>query len=315
MIGLQAARYDFASFGGAENFIPKTRTQSTGLFLLENYQWNDWRFEAGARHEWQSVRPDSGSQPDYDGNATSLSAGATWNFVPGYAASLSVSRSQRMPNAQELYARGVHFATLTYEKGNAGLGKETARTIDLGLRKIQGDLRFAVNAFLSRIDGYIYGNTLDLHEDFRLIEYTQGDASFAGVEAEASYGLSSVVSMSVFGDYVRGKLHDGAGNLPRIPSARIGARTDLTWERWGGFLEYTQVLRQDRIASYEESTAGYGLLGAGLSYRTRMAGADYLLYLRGSNLFNKLAYNHASFISRAAPIQGRSITAGLRLEF
>lgn len=314
VIGLQASRYDFASFG-TESFIPKTRIQSTGLFLLENYQWNDWRFELGARHEWQSVAPESGADPAYDGGASSLSAGATWKLVPGYAATMSVSRSQRMPTAQELYANGVHFATLTYEKGNAKLDKETAHTVDLGLRKTQGDLRFAVNLFLSRIDGYIYGNTLDQHEDFRLIQYTQGDASFAGIEAEASYRLSRNVSVAVFGDYVRGKLRDGGGNLPRIPSARIGARTDLTWDRWGGFLEYTQVMRQDDIASYEETTPGYGLLGAGVSYRGNMAGTDYLLYLKGSNLLNRLAYNHASFISRAAPIQGRSITAGVRMEF
>lgn len=315
VIGLQASRYDFASFGGAENFIPKTRTQSTGLFLLENYEWNDWRFELGARHERQSVAPESGTQPDYDGNATSLSAGATWSFVPGYAASLSVSRSQRMPNAQELYANGVHFATLTYERGNANLDKETARTVDLGLRKTDGDLRFGVNFFLSRIDGYIYGNTLDQHEDFRLVEYTQGDASFSGVEAEASYRFSSNVSVAVFGDYVRGKLRDGTGNLPRIPSARVGTRTDLTWGPWGGFLEYTQVFRQNRIAGYEETTSGYGLLGAGVSYKGKMADTDYLLYLKGSNLLNKLAYNHTSFISRAAPIQGRSMMAGVRVEF
>src|SRR5690606_3815866 len=162
-------------------------------------------------------------------------------------------------------------------------------------------LQFSLNFFLSRIDGYIYGNTLDQHEDFRLIEYTQGDATFAGLEAEASYRLSPNVSVSIFGDYVRGKLRDGGGNLPRIPSARIGTRTDLSWGQWGGFLEYTQVLRQDRTADYEESTAGYGLLGAGLSYKGKMAGTDYLLYLKGSNLLNKLAYNHTSFISRAAP--------------
>lgn len=315
VIGLQASRYDFASFGGSENFIPKTRTNSTGVFILENYEWNDWRFELGGRHEWQKVDPDSRTLNAYDGRATSLSAGATWNFTPGYAASISLSRSQRMPNVQELYSDGVHFATLTYEKGNAGLGKETARTVDLGLRKTDGDLRFAVNFFLSRIDGYIYGNTLDRHEDFRLIEYSQGDASFSGVEAEASYQVSPHLTVSVFGDYVRGKLRDGAGNLPRIPAARVGARTNLSWNGWGGFVEYTQVLRQNRIADYEEKTAGYGLLGAGVSYAGSMAGTDYLLYLRGTNLLNKLAYNHTSFISRQAPVQGRSVMAGVRVEF
>src|SRR5690606_20550771 len=108
VIGLQTSRYDFASFGGSEDFIPKTRTDSTGIFLLESYEWNDLRFELGARHEWQTVDPDSATLSKYDGNATSLSAGTTWSFTPGYAASLSVSRSQRMPNVQELFAKGVH---------------------------------------------------------------------------------------------------------------------------------------------------------------------------------------------------------------
>src|SRR5690606_5608236 len=200
------------------------------------------------------------------------------------------------------------------EMGNADLGKETARTVDLGLRKTEGDLRFSVNVFLSRIDGYIYGNTLDQHEDFRLIEYTQGDASFGGLEAEVSYKVSSQMTVSVFGDYVRGKLRGGE-DLPRIPAARVGARTHLNWDRWSGFVDYTQVLRQNRIAGYEETTSGYGLLGAGVSYAGTMAGTDYLLYLKGSNLLNKLAYNHASFISRAAPVQGRSVMAGVRVEF
>src|SRR5690606_28744651 len=101
--------------------------------LLEEYQWNDVRFELGARHERQSVKPDSGTQPAYSDGASSFSAAAVWDLTPGYAASLSLTRSQRMPTAQELYARGVHLATNTYEMGDAGLGKETARTVDLGL--------------------------------------------------------------------------------------------------------------------------------------------------------------------------------------
>src|SRR5690606_37717386 len=90
VVGLQTSRYDFASEGGSENFMPRTRTRNTGVFLLEEYQWNDVRFELGARHERQSVKPASGSQPDFSDGATSFSAGAVWNFAPAYAASLSL---------------------------------------------------------------------------------------------------------------------------------------------------------------------------------------------------------------------------------
>ena len=317
VVGLQTSRYDFSSEGGVENFMPRTRTHNTGVFLLEEYQWNDVRFELGARHERQSVKPQSGTQPAFSDGASSFSAAAVWDLTPGYAASLSLTRSQRMPTAQELYSRGVHLATNTYEVGDAGLGKETARTVDLGLRKTEGDLQFGINLFHSRVSGYIYGATLDQHEDFRLIRYTQQDARFTGLEAQATYRFTPIVSATVFGDYVRGKLSADHGNLPRIPSARLGIRTNLNWQQWSGFVEYTHVHRQNKVAAHEheQETAGYGLLGIGLAYNGSLGGTDYQLYLRGSNLLNKLAYNHTSFVSRAAPIQGRSVQAGVRVEF
>jgi len=321
VVGLQTARSDFESRGGTENFIPKTRTHNTGLFVLEHYTLGDWRFDLGARHEWQSVKPEGGTNPAVDDRATSVSAGAVWNFAPAYAASLSVSRAQRLPNAQELYARGVHLATNTYERGNPDLGRETSNSIDLGLRKTLGDARFNVSVFHSHVKGYIYGRTIDTHTDedkvFRLIDYTQRDAQFTGVEAEVSYRFTPMLSASVFGDVVRGKLRNREGNLPRIPAARVGARTDLSWQQWRGFVEYTQVLRQNRVASaeLEQKTAGYGLLSLGVAYEGDLGATQYQIYLRGTNLTNRLAYSHTSFISRAAPLPGRSIHTGVRVAF
>src|SRR5690606_11119584 len=130
-----------------------------------------------ARQEWQSVAPD-GTQPKSALNGTSLSAAATWDFAPMYSLALSVSRSQRLPTAQELYADGIHLATNTYEIGNADLKQETSHNIDLTLRKHAGDARFAVSVFFNQVKDYIYADTLDRHEDFRLIEYTQHDARF-----------------------------------------------------------------------------------------------------------------------------------------
>jgi len=315
IIGMQVAQFDFASSGGSENFIPTSRTQTTGVFLLENYVLDDWRFEFGARHDWQRVKPESRELPSYSGRTLSVSTGAVWNFMPGYSASASITRSHRMPNAQELYARGLHLATLTYEVGNPNLDKESATTFDLGLKRTEGDLQFAVNLYLSRISNYIYGNTLDQHDGFRLIEYTQQDAMFSGLEAEVSYHLTGTIVATVFGDHVRGRFEGGGGNLPRIPAARMGARVQYDRNSWGGFVEYVQVLRQTRIANFEEDSASYGLLGAGLSYRRKLADTNYLVYLKGRNLLNRLGYNHASFISREAPVRGRSVMAGIRVEF
>lgn len=314
VVGLQTARYHFES-SGLESFVPRTRTSSTGLFVLEEYRRDDWRLELGARQEWQRITPTAQNLPRNSDHATSLSAAGIWDFTPGYAATLSFSRSQRLATSQEMYAKGVHLATNTYERGNADLGKETSNTVELGLRKHDGDIEFSVNAYHSRIKGYIYADTLDQYEDFRLIQYTQRDASFTGLEAQATYHYDRNLSATLFGDYVRGKLCDPHSNLPRIPAARLGLRTDFSWQQWDSYLEYYRVFSQDKIATYENDTPGYNMVNAGLSYHGKLSGQDYKLYLQGSNLLNRVAYNHVSFISRAAPIQGRSVMAGIRVDF
>ncbi len=119
----------------------------------------------------------------------------------------------------------------------------------------------------------------------------------------------------MYGDLVRGKLQDPGRNLPRMPAARLGIRTDLNWQNWSGFVGYTHTFAQDRLAEHEERSPSYGLLSMGLSYRLHMDQNTYTLYLRGNNLLNKLAYRHTSFIARQAPLMGRNILAGIQVEF
>ncbi|MBB1596523.1 TonB-dependent receptor [Achromobacter sp. UMC46] len=313
VVGVQNAYSDFRA-DGEEAFLPRSKTRSNGLFVLEEYQLNDWRFELGARQDWQRISPSGGaSRSSLSG--TSLSAAAIWDFAPQYSVALSLSRSQRLPNAQELYADGVHLATNTYELGNADLGRETSHNIDLTLRKHSGDTTFSASVFHNRVKNYIYANTLDRYEDFRLIEYTQRDAEFTGVEGELRHQFTPVFSAAVFGDYVRGKLTGGDGNLPRIPAARAGVRGEVKWQQWSGGVEYARVFSQKDIASYEDSTPGYNQVNAVVAYRGRYGATGYEVYLRGTNLLNKLAYNHASFISSVAPLPGRSVLLGVRMTY
>lgn len=313
VVGMQNAYSDFRA-DGEEAFLPRSKTRSYGLFVLEEYQLNDWRFEVGARQDWQRISPSGGaSRSSLSG--TSLSAAAIWDFAPQYSVALSLSRSQRLPNAQELYADGVHLATNTYELGNSDLNRETSHNIDLTLRKHEGDTQFTASVFHNRVKNYIYANTLDRYEDFRLIEYTQRDAEFTGVEGEIRHQFTPVFSAAVFGDYVRGKLTGGEGNLPRIPAARAGVRGNVKWQQWSGGVEYARVFSQNDIASYENSTPGYNLVNAVVAYRGRYGETGYEVHLRGTNLLNKLAYNHASFISSVAPLPGRSVLLGVRMTY
>ncbi len=329
VVGVQYADTE-SSTRGVEAFLPTTKSDTLGLFAVEHYELNDaWHFEVGARQEWQRHRPtdDPRGRPKFSDSATSLSAAAIWEVVPGYFLNLSAARSQRLPHAQELYARGVHLATETYECGliphpltcggaenNAGLKIETSNNVELLLRKTAGDLTFSVGGFYNQIDDHIYARTLDQYEDFRLIKYTQRDATFRGLEAEATYAITKAVSATIFGDYVRAKLKDGGGDLPRIPAARYGTRLNTSVADFGGELEFYRVEQQNDIADHEVATPGYDMLNATVSYRpSNLAG--YSVFLRGSNLLNEQVWNHSSFLANVVPLPGRSLSLGMRLSF
>jgi len=316
VFGLQTTRRDFSAVG-EEAYVPPTLTRKHAAFLTEEYKLQDWRFEAALRHEWQDIKVDAPGLRDNDARGTSVSVGAVWKLAPEYSLRGSLSRSHRLPTAEELYADGVHLATATYEIGNQDLEKETSNNVDLTLRKFAGDTTFSVSAFHNKVDNYIYAHTLDNHEGFQLVEYAQRDATFTGLEGELRQKLSANYSATLFGDYVRARFDEGDGsrNLPRIPAARIGVKLDADWNAWHGMVELYRVGKQDKLAEFETETAGYNMLNIGAHYATRIGGVPTQFYARLNNLTDELAYSHTSFIKNAAPLTGRNLTAGIRVIF
>lgn len=315
VIGLQASQRDFSATG-EEAYLQPTLTQRQGLYLVEERRIGAWRLEGGLRQEWQRVDVDS-AQPDARHRGTSASFGAHWRFDPAWSLGMSVSRAQRLPSAEELYADGRHLATQTFERGNPNLRAETSNNVDLTLRKVAGDTRVTVTAFQNRVNDYIYARTLDLVDGLRLIEYAQRDAVFRGVEAQVRHKLGPALGVTVFGDMVRAQLAGGDGNrnLPRIPSGRIGVRLDTFVQGWDAMVEWYRVARQDRVEDFEAPTAGYAMVNMGISRVARIGGLDSQIYLTASNLGDVLAFNHASYLKAAAPLMGRRITAGIRVTF
>ncbi|MCV0394721.1 MAG: TonB-dependent receptor [Rhizobiaceae bacterium] len=311
VVGAQFSDSDFVA-EGEEGFIPQSNTRSGAIFLMEEYAFGDWRVEGALRQEWQNTS--AVNRPDTSHSPFSASLAAHWDFTPGYTASVAVARSQRAPHVQELYARGIHFATDTYELGNPLLEEETANSIEVSLRKTQGPTTFSASVYHYDYDGYIYAETLDRYEDFRLVRYTQRNAEFTGVEGRISHEFTPWLAGSVFGDYVVARFDDGSA-LPRIPAARLGVRADFLHDRWSGSLEYYRVFEQDRIAAFETPTDGYNMVNATLAYDFGTGPFSNQFYLRGTNLLNETALNHSSFIKSQAPLRGRHIVVGLRSQF
>lgn len=298
---------------GEESLLNPSKTQKWSLFALEHKQFNDVHVELAARLDQQKIAIES-NQKDFDDYGFSYSGAVNWQFAPSYKLSLVGSHQERLPLAQELYANGKHFATNTYERGNENLSAEKSNNIELGLHYEQDKLDYHVHVYHNWFDNYIYANTTAAYKDFRLVDYTQDKAKFYGAEAQASYALSDVYKLSVFGDYVRGKIE--SDNAPRVPAGRVGTKVDAGFDdHWSGLAEYYHVFNQDKIASYEHETDGYNMVNVGVSYAGQYAkNNDYRVYFKANNLLDDQVYSHASFLSNI-PQVGRNFTVGLEFGF
>ena len=293
--------------------MPDTKTDKFSLFALEHKQLGDVHVELGARVDHQKVKVDS-DQKDYSGTGVSASAAANWEFAPNYKLSVVGSHQQRLPLAQELYADGLHFATNTYELGNPDLDKETSNNLELGLHYEGDKLDYHVHVYHNWFDDYIYGETVAQKGNLRGVQYTQDKARFYGTEVQAGYQINDMYKLSVFGDYVRGKIE--AENAPRVPAGRLGTKVEADFaDGWSGLAEYYHIFNQDKIASYEDETQGYNMVNVGLSYANSLADNNaYRVYFKANNLLDDQVYSHTSFLSNI-PQVGRNFTVGVQYDF
>src|SRR6267143_5116089 len=115
-----------------------------------------------------------GSMPDFpadflpDGNPQ-VSIARNLNFTPksgsvgllqnlpyDLVGSITAQYVERAPKPAELFSRGPHDATATFDIGNPNLTIETAKSVEIGLRRATGPLRFEATAYYTRFDNFIY---------------------------------------------------------------------------------------------------------------------------------------------------------------
>ena len=295
----------------------------------------------------------------------SVSAGAVWDFAPGYNVAVSVSRSERAPSAAELFSFGPHIGTRTYEVGalfelagdedhpefelaGGSIEMETANNIDLTFRKYEGDLGIVLNAFYNRVDDYYFQTNTGLfaedghdhgeedehdeagHEDehegeeehgheeegeLPVFLFRTGDAILHGFEAQAFWQATDELKVTLHSDYVRARLANGGGDLPRTPPLRFGSRFNYVDEQLSMELAVTRYQDQDRIGEFETQTDGYTLVDFSLSYLMTVEDIDMTFYIHGENLTDEEARVHTSFLKDDAPRPGRNFAMGVRANF
>lgn len=257
--------------------------------------------------------------------------------------------SERAPSPEELFARGPHEATFQYLVGNPDIGKERVLGLDLSLRKRSGFITGSLSAFYNHFFDYIdFQDTGVLFEDdLPVFNYANKRASFFGGEAQVAFHLlpqtvsapvqrgdgksvKELVSKEVAnsempnphdlyvefsGDYVQAEDETEDRSLGRITPLRYGGALGYQSPKVGARVEVLRVNRQDRTAEFESETEGYTFLNVSLSYNFQTGPLNCDLYVKGTNLTDEEGRDHTSFLKDVLPLQGRSVTVGVRTTF
>jgi iron complex outermembrane recepter protein len=319
-VGFQALSRDFEAIG-EEAFVPPTRTDSWAVFTFQEIVQGPWRLQLGGRFETQDVTAKGEDAADRSFDGLSGSAGLVWQPEGhGYSIGLSLARSTKLPNAEELFSNGPHLATNAFEIGDPDLEPETSLGLDLAFRKTDGPFTGEINLFINRFDDFIFESFTGEEEDgLTVFRYIQRDAELRGAEISGVYELFHDepyhVDVEFGADYVRAELRETGDPLPRIPPLRYRLGFHYRGEKIQGLLEGERVEEQDRVASFERPTEEYTLLNATVSYRFFADDMVYDVLLRGRNLTDQEARNHVSFLKDLVPLPGRDVSLAVRLMF
>lgn len=336
------------SFEG-ESLLEPAETDSVAAFWFEEFALTrNLHLQAAARIEhttvdgtgWQEFTEDPGD-PDHflptefsgekSFTPTSASLGLLYQLPFATVARLTGQYVERAPDAAELYSKGMHEATGTFEVGNPNLDIERATTAEVGLKKATGAFRFDASAYYTWYDGFIYRQLTDRECDaeseaggefhcevaggggggghdhaFDLAYFQQRDATFYGAELAFQLDVAPIWRglWGVDGqyDFVRAEFENGE-NVPRIPPHRLGGGIyyrDANWFARAGVLH---AFDQDEIGVNEIETPGYTLVSAEVSYTFQAETVDGItpvatIGLKGENLADDEVLNHASFKRR-----------------
>ncbi|ACL56186.1 TonB-dependent receptor [Methylobacterium nodulans] len=350
-LGIQADRRTLGTGGEANTLLAPTDSRSNALYLFEELAvGNGLRFQAAGRIEGARATgtatqfpgdflPVEGEEPVSFGRRRrfapkSASFGILQDLPYDLVASVTGSYVERAPSAFELYSRGPHDATETFEIGDPNLKKERARTIEVSLRRNVGPFRFEATGYHTRYTGFIYKRLTGARcdddfascgsgDELAQVVYTQQNAAFHGAEIAAQLDLIPIgngfIGLDAQYDYVRATFDDGTF-VPRIPPHRVGGGLFLRADGWFARINLLHAFAHTETAPFETVTPGYDNLRAEVSYTKPLDPAVYgaseiTFGLSGSNLLDAVIRNSASFKKDEVALPGRSVRLFMTARF
>ena len=333
------------SFEG-DSLLEPAHTQSAALFWFEELALTQaLRVQAATRVERTTV--DGLGWSDVTDPAAPVVFAGERAFVPvsgglgllyalpfGVEARLNGQYVERAPDAAELFSKGMHEATGTFEIGNPFLNEEKASTIEIGLKKATGPFRFDASTYYTQLSRLHLSPAHRRHLRHRTRRLRPAGSARGrvrpgrvpaarrdvlrrracrpvrrGADLERRMGRRCAVRLRP--RPVRGR-RERAAHSPAPPRRRrLLSRCELARPRRRCCTPSTQ----DEFGINEIATPGYTLVSAELSYTTLVKAPDgtasqVTVGVKGENLADDEVLNHTSFKRREEVLQpGASVRA------
>lgn len=322
----QQTQYNFVTYG---SLIPDFLRLTGGIWATERWRRypSPWEVEFGARYDyqWSHITDTVGSLRKINTKLQfanpSASAGLIYHVSERLNTRFNTGLAWRAPNVNELFARGVHHGSATYEEGDPTLQPEYAWNNSISVeynddrhRKTFGLAALQVTVYHNRIADFIYLNpepqfVLSIRGAFPAFTYQQADAVLQGIDFGGTVrlwgdfffeGKGSVIRARYWSFQVPG--HEGERHrewLPLIPSDRFAF--NLRWDN--GKASYVQVgtitvLRQTRFPQgilLKEPPPAYTLVGFNVGHRFRIGKQQVELGCSAQNLMNTRYRDYTDF--------------------
>ncbi|QTD55548.1 TonB-dependent receptor [Parasphingorhabdus cellanae] len=319
VIGTQLLVRDFNAIG-AEAFVPKNSVESVALFTIQEIDLGNFEVEVAGRFDNTDI---SSNIVNFDRSFDSLSGALGFAYAPDDSPlkiGVNLSRSERAPSPEELLSNGPHIATQAFEIGNPNFSTEKSWGGELYARWNSEDIQLSATVYANIFDDYIFETATGEEEDgLPVFQFFQEDATYYGVEASASFVVARAGGFEFVtdgvADYVRAKIRDGGGPVPRIPPLRllggISAQSDAVDLR--AELEWSDS--QDRVSTFETPTDSFTMVNASAAWRPLGKEGGVTLIASANNIFDVNARRHASFTKDFVPLAGRDIRISAKFSF
>ncbi|ACU07139.1 Outer membrane hemin receptor [Flavobacteriaceae bacterium 3519-10] len=246
----------------ARRLIPDYYRYDAGIFSVFKYSFTDkLNAEVGARYDFsrydaykyydksawlnyaeefpEFVVQESGSRilarPILDNHSTSANLG--FNYIPTrhWNLKLNFSRTERAPNAAELFADGLHHSAAIMEEGDLRIKKEAIYSVNFSATAQAKWLRgftLEVNPYFMYSDSFINQIPTGVKSTNRGVfvvwSYRQIEARMMGVDVDAQLQITD--NLKWFSSFSALKGGDLSGNEPLILMMPANLRNALEWK-------------------------------------------------------------------------------------